>query len=114
MREFARLWNATPKFVFSTTLASVDWNSRLVRGDVREALAAIRKEFDGDLDVGGPTLAAAFIRRGLVDEYRLLIHPVILGAGTPFFPSLEAPIRLRLIDERRFASGVMYLAYAPD
>jgi dihydrofolate reductase len=113
MREFARLWNATPKFVFSTTLASVDWNSRLVRGDVREALAAIRKEFDGDLDVGGPTLAAAFIRRGLVDEYRLLIHPVILGAGTPFFPSLEAPIRLRLIDERRFASGVMYLAYAP-
>jgi len=61
---------------------------------------------------GGPTLASAFIRRGLVDEYRLLVHPVILGAGTPFFPQLETPIRLRLTETRRFESGVMYLSYA--
>ena len=94
-----------PRFVFSTTLEEVQWNSRLVRGDVGEVLARIREEFDGDLEVGGPTLAAEFIRRGLVDEYRLVVHPVVLGAGTPFFPPLDEPLRLRLVDTRRFASG---------
>ena len=90
----------------------VQWNSRLVRGDVGEVLARIREEFDGDLEVGGPTLAAEFIRRGLVDEYRLVVHPVVLGAGTPFFPPLDEPLRLRLVDTRRFASGALYLGYA--
>lgn len=113
-REFARIWNAMPKIVFSSTLDSVEWNSRLVRGDVAEELARLRTEFDGDLDVGGATLASAFIRRGLVDEYRLVVHPVILGAGTPFWPKLDAPIRLRLIDTHRFASGVLYLGYAVE
>jgi dihydrofolate reductase len=110
-REFARLWNAMPKIVFSSTLKSVEWNSRLVRGDVGEELARLRTEFDGDLDVGGATLASAFIRRGLVDEYRLVVHPVVLGAGTPFWPRLDAPIRLRLTETRRFESGVLYLGY---
>ena len=114
MRDFARIWLETPKIVFSSTLASVAWNSRLVRGDIADELARLRTEFDGDLEVGGPTLAAAFIRRGLIDEYRLVIHPVILGAGTPFFPPLEAPIRLRQIDSRRFDSGVVYLGYAAE
>ncbi|HEX2221439.1 MAG TPA: dihydrofolate reductase family protein [Candidatus Limnocylindria bacterium] len=112
MLEFARIWKAMPKIVFSSTLTSVDWNSRLVRGDVGEELARLRHEFDGDLDVGGATLASAFIRRGLVDEYRLLVHPVILGAGRPFFPKLDTPIRLRLNETRRFESGVMYVSYA--
>ncbi|MCI0344968.1 MAG: dihydrofolate reductase family protein [Chloroflexi bacterium] len=112
MRDFARIWLATPKFVFSSSLTSVDWNSRLVRGDVGDVLAGIRAEFDGDLDVGGPTLAAAFIRRGLVDEYQLIIHPVVLGAGTPFFPGLDRPIGLRLVDSRTFASGVVYLGFS--
>jgi dihydrofolate reductase len=111
-REFARLWNAMPKIVFSSTLESVEWNSRLVRGDVGEELARLRTEFDGDLDVGGATLASAFIRRGLVDEYRLVVHPVILGGGTPFWPKLDAPIRLRLTETHRFASGALYLSYA--
>jgi dihydrofolate reductase len=110
--DFARIWIETPKIVFSSTLPSVEWNSRLVRGDVGDELARLRTEFDGDLDVGGPTLASAFIRRGLVDEYRLLVHPVILGAGTPFFPQLETPIRLRLTETRRFESGVTHLSYA--
>jgi len=113
MREFARIWNATPRFVFSTSLSSVEWNSRLVAGDVALRLAEIRSEFRGDLEVAGATLASAFIRRGLVDEYRLLVHPVILGAGTPFFPSLEAPVALRLVETRTFESGVVYLAYRP-
>jgi dihydrofolate reductase len=111
-REFARIWNAMPKIVFSSTLESVEWNSRLVRGDIDEELAQLRTEFDGDLAVGGATLASAFIQRGLVDEYRLVVHPVILGAGTPFWPQLDAPIRLRLTDTHRFASGVLYLGYA--
>jgi dihydrofolate reductase len=111
-REFSRIWLATPKIVFSSTLTRVEWNSRLARGDLSDELAQARREVQGDLDVGGATLAASFMRRGLVDEYRLLVHPVILGAGTPFFPSLESPIRLRLIESRRFESGVTYLGYS--
>lgn len=111
-REFARLWNAKPKIVFSRTLDQVDWNSRLVSGDVEAELATLRVEFPGDIDVGGPTLAAAFIERGLVDEYRLVVHPVILGAGTPFFPNLERPVGLRLTDTRTFMSGAVYLGYS--
>ncbi len=111
MREFARIWNAMPKIVFSSTLDEVHWNSRLVRGDVAEVLAGLRTEFDGDLGVGGPNLAAQFIRRGLVDEYRLVVHPVVLGAGTPFFPPLDAPLRLRQVEQHEFASGVQYRRY---
>ena len=67
MLDFARIWNAKPKIVFSTMLDRVKGNARLVTGDVGEVLAQLRTEFDGDLEVGGPTLAAAFIERGLVD-----------------------------------------------
>jgi dihydrofolate reductase len=111
MREFAEIWIDTPKIVFSKTLPSVDWNSRLVRGSVDDELKRLRTEFEGDMDVGGATLAASFIRAGLVDEYRLLVHPVVLGAGTPFFPSLPSQVRLRQVATRRFQSGVMYLGY---
>ena len=111
-REFARLWNATPRIVFSNSLESVDFNSRLATGDVGEELAAIKAEFDGNLEVGGPTLAAQFIERGLVDEYHLVIHPVVLGEGTPYFPRLDRPIGLTLIDTRVFGSGVVYQSYA--
>lgn len=110
--EFARIWNATPRIVFSTTLESVAGNSRLVRGgDVGEELAKLKAEFPGDLSVGGPTLAAQFIARGLVDEFRLVVHPVVLGAGTPFFPPLSDALDLELIETRTFASGVVYLGY---
>jgi dihydrofolate reductase len=111
-REYARLWNATPRIVFSNSLESVDFNSRLATGDVGEELASIRAEFEGDLEVGGPTLAAQFIERDLVDEYRLVIHPVVLGAGTPYFPRLDHPIGLKLIATRVFGSGVVYGSYA--
>jgi dihydrofolate reductase len=112
--DFARVWTEKPKVIFSSTLKSVGWNSRLASGDIADELARIRTEFHGDLDLGGPTLASAFIRRGLVDEYRLVVHPIILGAGTPFFPELETPIRLRQIESKTFRSGVMYLGYAAD
>ncbi len=111
MREFARAWNATPKVVFSHELESVEHGARLVRGDVGEELAKLQHEFDGEIAVGGPTLAGQFIERGLIDEYRLVVHPVVLGAGTPFFPPGVSRFDLRLIETRAFASGVMYLGY---
>lgn len=111
MREFARLWNATPKVVFSHELESIGHGARLVRGDVGEELAKLRREFDGEIDVGGPTLAAQFIERGLVDVYRLVVHPVVIGAGTPFFPAGVSRQDLRLIETRTFASGAISLAY---
>jgi dihydrofolate reductase len=110
--DFARVWNAKPKIVFSRTLESVVGNSRLVRGDPGEELARLRAEFDGDLEVGGPTLASAFIERGLVDEYKLVIHPAVLGAGTPYFPAGVRLPGLRLVETRRFESGAVYLGYA--
>lgn len=112
MKEYGRIWVDTPKIVFSSTLESVEGNARLVRGDPRVELEKVRREFSGDLEVSGATLASAFIRAGLVDEYRLVIHPVVIGDGTPFFPrDLEQPLQLRQIDSKRFGSGVMYLAY---
>jgi dihydrofolate reductase len=112
--EFRRLWLSIPKIVFSSTLTSVDWNSRLVQGDVGEQLGRLREEFDGDFEVAGPTLAAQFVRLGLVDRYEVVVHPVILGAGTPYLPPLDARIRLRLTDTRTFASGVSYLGYETE
>jgi dihydrofolate reductase len=111
MREFARAWNATPKVVFSNELESVGHGARLVRGDVGEELAKLKGEFDGQIEVGGPTLAAQFIERGLVDEYHLVVHPVVLGAGKPFFPPGVSQFDLRLTETRAFASGAMYLGY---
>ena len=113
-RDFARIWTALPKVVFSTTLERVDHGSRLVQGDVGTVLAELRREFDGDLDVAGANLAGQFIQRGLVDVFQLVVHPVVLGAGTPFWPSLEAPLRLRLTDTRTFASGAEARTYITE
>jgi len=111
MREFARIWNATPRIVFSTTLTSVRAGSRLVRGDVATILGAVRDEFPGDLEIGGATLAASFIERDLIDIYQLVIHPVILGSGTRYFPDLVSSLPLRLTESHRFGSGVVFLGY---
>jgi len=111
MVEFAGIWRATPKVVFSSKLESVDWNSRLVRGEPAQELARLREEFAGDLDVSGATLAGSFIKAGLVDAFRIVVHPVVLGAGTPFWPDLSAPVSLRLVETRQFESGVVYMGY---
>jgi dihydrofolate reductase len=112
-RDFARIWNAMPKIVFSSTLDHVEHNARLVRGDVGEVLTAVRREFAGDLGVAGPNLAGQFVRRGLVDEYQLVVHPVVLGAGTPFWPTLDAPLRLRAVATHAFSSGAEFRSYVP-
>jgi dihydrofolate reductase len=109
--DFARIWQPKPKLVFSRTLTEVHWNSRLISADIVEALPAIKEEFDGELDVGGATLAAALVEHDLVDEYRLVVHPVILGGGTPFFPVPVRQLNLRLTATQRFASGAVLLAY---
>jgi dihydrofolate reductase len=110
-REFGRIWTAAPKVVFSSTLATVDWNARLERGRIEDVIDRVRNEFEGDLDVAGPTLAAPLIQRGLIDVYRVVVHPVIVGGGLPFFPDLERPIGLRLVETRTFESGATYLGY---
>jgi dihydrofolate reductase len=108
--EFARIWKNTPRVVFSTTLKEVGWNSRLVSEGAVEEVARLKKE-GGDMDVGGPTLAATLLRAGLIDEVHLYLEPVILGAGTRFFPPLDKRIGLNLLETRRFASGVILLRY---
>jgi len=111
MVEFARIWRTIPRVVFSTTLASVDPDSRLVRGDPVEEVARLKAQPGFDMDVGGPTIAGTLIRAGLVDEYRLFVHPVVLGAGTPYFPPTDRHIRLALRETRTFDSGVVHLRY---
>jgi dihydrofolate reductase len=109
--EFADIWKRIPRIVFSTTLDQVDPGSRLVRTDPVEEVARLKQQSGYDMDVGGPTLASSLMRAGLIDEFRLLLHPVILGAGTPFFAALDERIPLRLLETRTFGSGVVYLRY---
>jgi dihydrofolate reductase len=111
MLEFAGIWKEKPKIVFSTTLGRVDGNSRLVRDDAVAEVARLKAQPGYDMSVGGPTTAATFIRAGLVDEYRLFVNPVILGAGTRFFPTLDDRIGPELVETRRFDAGVVYLRY---
>ncbi len=111
MLEFARIWKDKPKIVFSRTIGRVDWNSRLVRDDAAKEVARLKALPGFDMSVGGPTLASTLIRAGLIDEYRVFVHPVFLGAGTPFFPVTEGRIGLSLLETRTFGSGVVYLRY---
>lgn len=112
-REFAGLWLAKPKVVFSRTLTEVHWNSTLARGDAVEEVRRLKAAGDGAMEVGGANLAASLIPDGLVDEYHLFVSPVLLGGGTPLFPPLAGRVRLRLAETRRFATAVM-LRYLAD
>jgi dihydrofolate reductase len=110
--EFARIWNEKRKVVVSSSIQEAPAGWRLMSGDPETILEGLRRDFSGDLQIAGPTLAAGFVRRGLVDEYGLVVHPVILGGGTPFFPDLERPAGLRLLETQTLSSGVVYLAFA--
>jgi dihydrofolate reductase len=111
--DFARIWRDKPKIVVSRSLETVAWNSRLIRGDAVAELARLRAEVGSDLGVGGPTTAAPLIRAGLIDEYHLFVNPVILGGGTPFFPTMADRQGLELVETRAFGGGVIYLRYRP-
>jgi dihydrofolate reductase len=110
-REFAGIFKDIPQIVFSNTLEKVVGNARLATGDAAEEIRRLKSEPGKDLAVGGAGLASTFIRLGLVDEYRLFVSPVILGAGTPFFPPLDERIKLELVETRTFASPAVYLRY---
>jgi dihydrofolate reductase len=112
MLEFAAIWAPMPKVVFSRTLERVEFGSRLVAGDAVEAVTRLRAEPGADMGVGGPTLAATLIRADLIDEFRLAVQPVILGAGTPYFPPADEPMNLKLLETQTLASGVIRLRYA--
>jgi dihydrofolate reductase len=109
--EFADIWKALPKLVFSTTLKKVEGNATLATGDVADEVARLREQPGKDIAVGGAGLASALIRRDLVDEYRPFVSPVVLGGGTPFFPGLERPIELEFVETREFGSRVVYSRY---
>ena len=112
MHDFARLWGPKPKLVASSTLTSVNWNAHLVSGDIVTEVARLRGELDADISVGGPTIAAPLLRAGLVDEISMYLNPVVLGAGTPFFPA-DLRLSLRLAETRRFTAGVQLLRFVP-
>jgi dihydrofolate reductase len=110
--DFARTWRDMPKVVFSRTLESVDWNSRLERGDPVEVVRKLKAETDGQLELAGATLAAPIVQAGLVDELRIVIAPIAVGGGTPFLPTLPSWMSLRLLENRTFPGGTVLLRYA--
>jgi dihydrofolate reductase len=111
--EFARLWKGLDKLVVSATLEQVSSaNTRIVREFRPEDMRRLKAESTKDITVAGPTLAAQFIKAGLVDEYGLYYVPVVLGTGNPIFKTLDQRLDLELIEERRFPSGMMFLRYA--
>jgi dihydrofolate reductase len=111
MRDFAAIWRAADKVVYSATLPAVETpRTRLERAFEPDAVRGLIAAAEHDVSIGGPTLAAAAFAAGLVDECHLFLHPVSVGGGTPALPP-GLRVALELVDERRFASGVVYLRY---
>ncbi len=108
---FADVWCALPKVVFSSTLDGVQGNARLAEGSVADEVAAALDATDKDVAIGGATLAEAAFELGLIDELRLLRHPVIVGGGTPFLPPVSDDVALDLVETGTFASRVIYERY---
>lgn len=106
-RDFADLWLAKPKVVFSRTLTEVHWNSTLVSENAVEEVRRLKAGGDGVMEVGGANLAASLIPHGLVDEYHIFVSPVVLGGGTAMFPVIDNSIRLRLAETRQFNTAVL-------
>jgi len=112
MREWAAIWKALPKVVFSTTLSAVVGNARLASGDLAEEIERLRAApEDGDIAIGGATLGAEAAAQGLVDEYRARVYPVLVGGGIPYFPRREQRVALELVEARTFISRMVYLRY---
>ena len=109
--EFAHRWRDMPKVVFSSATFPVGWNARLVTGDAVTEITRLKAEGDGRMDIAGATLAATAMRAGLIDEYALVTHPVLLGGGTPFFTALDDWVNLRLVETRTFPGGVVLTRY---
>lgn len=110
-RDFADAWRGQPKWVVSSTLKTVGPNASLVEGDLETAVRRLKADHDGEIEVGGPRLAGALGAIGLVDEYRLYLHPVVLGGGAPFFTGARPPLRLET--HERVGENAIRLTYVP-
>src|SRR5437773_5221231 len=110
--EWAALWKPLPKVVFSTTLSAVQGSARLASGGLAAEIERLRAEpEEGEIAIGGATLAAEAAELGLIDEYRPMVYPVLVGGGIPFFPQRERRVHLELVETRTFSSRVVYLRY---
>jgi len=110
-REFAAVWRSHPKWVVSRSLRSVGPNATLVENDLEAVVRGLKAQQVGEIDVAGPNLAASLTDLGLIDEYRLYLHPIVLGGGTPFFAGPRPPLRLVASDV--IGEDVVRLTYAP-
>ena len=110
-REFATAWRSQPKWVVSRSLTSVGPNATLVEGDLEAEMRGLKAERVGEIDVGGPDLARSLGNLGLIDEYRIYLHPVVLGGGKPFFMGPRSPLRLLASD--LMGEDVIRLTYVP-
>ncbi|HKF47680.1 MAG TPA: dihydrofolate reductase family protein [Terracidiphilus sp.] len=110
-RDFAALWRSQRKWVVSRTLKSVGPNATLVGSDFEAVIRGLKAQLGGEIDVAGPNLAGSLTNLGLIDEYRLYIHPIVLGSGQPFFAGPRP--RLRLVGSNRFDEDVIGLTYVP-
>ncbi|CRK55407.1 Dihydrofolate reductase [Alloactinosynnema sp. L-07] len=111
MVEFAGIWLDMPKIVYSRTLDRADWNTTVKRDVVVAEVESLKAEPGADLVVSGADLAAEFARLGLIDEYRIYVHPVLIGRGKPLFPESVHKADLRLVESRTFGNGVVMLRY---
>ncbi|MDP9286216.1 MAG: dihydrofolate reductase family protein [Actinomycetota bacterium] len=110
-QDFAEIWQAADKIVYSRTLKAVSSaRTRIERDFDPQAVRQLKASAGRDISVGGPDLAAQAIKAGLVDEWHLFVAPVVVGAGTRAFPS-DVRVKLELVDERRFRNGTVYLHY---
>lgn len=110
-REFAVVWRAKPKWVVSNSLKSVGPNATLVGDDLEAAIRGLKTQRPGEIEVAGPVLAASLTKLGLIDEYRIYLHPVVVGSGKPFFAG-PTP-RLRLAAHELIGEDVIRLTYVP-
>ena len=110
-RDFAAAWRSQPKWVVSRSLKSVGPNATLVGDDVEAVIRGLKAQLAGEIDVAGPDLARSLTDLGLIDEYRLYLHPVVLGRGKPFFAGPRPP--LRLVASDRMGEDVIRLTYVP-
>ena len=110
-RDFAAVWRSHRKWVVSRSLRSVGPNATLIEDDFEAVIRRLKAELDGEIDVSGPNLAGSLTNLGLIDEYRLYIHPIVLGQGQPFFAGPRP--RLRFVASERIGEDVIRLTYVP-
>lgn len=110
-RDFATAWRSQPKWVISRSLKSVGPNATLVSDDIEAVIRGLKAQLVGEIDVSGPDLARGLTDFGLIEEYRLYFHPVVLGRGKPFFAGPRPP--LRLVASDRIGEDVIRLTYVP-